>query len=106
METSMYQIDFKKPIAIHFIGIGGISMSGLAEILMREGFRVSGSDAHESELTEHLAAAGAKVMYGQAAANITDDMDLVVYTAAVHADNPEYAEVVRRGIPMMTRAEL
>ena len=102
----MYQIDFKKPIAIHFIGIGGISMSGLAEILMREGFRVSGSDAHESELTEHLAAAGAKVMYGQAAANITDDMDLVVYTAAVHADNPEYAEVVRRGIPMMTRAEL
>ena len=106
METSMYQIDFKKPIAIHFIGIGGISMSGLAEILMREGFRVSGSDAHESELTEHLAAAGAKVMYGQAAANITDDMDLVVYTAAVHADNPEYAEVVRRGIPMMSRAEL
>ena len=102
----MYQIDFKKPIAIHFIGIGGISMSGLAEILMREGFRVSGSDAHESELTDHLAAAGAKVMYGQAAANITDDIDLVVYTAAVHADNPEYAEVVRRGIPMMSRAEL
>ena len=58
----MYQIDFKKPIAIHFIGIGGISMSGLAEILMREGFRVSGSDSHESELTDHLAAAGAKVM--------------------------------------------
>ena len=103
----MYQIDFKKPIAIHFIGIGGISMSGLAEILMREGFRVSGSDAHESELTDHLAAAGAKVMYGQAAAaNITDEIELVVYTAAVHADNPEYAEVVRRGIPMMTRAEL
>ena len=102
----MYQIDFKKPIAIHFIGIGGISMSGLAEILMREGFRVSGSDSHESELTDHLAAAGAKVMYGQAAANITDDIDLVVYTAAVHTDNPEYAEVVRRGIPMMPRAEL
>ena len=102
----MYQIDFKKPIAIHFIGIGGISMSGLAEILMREGFRVSGSDSHESELTDHLAAARAKVMYGQAAANITDDIDLVVYTAAVHTDNPEYAEVVRRGIPMMTRAEL
>ena len=102
----MYQIDFKKPIAIHFIGIGGISMSGLAEILMREGFRVSGSDAHESELTDHLAAAGAKVIYGQAAANITDEIELVVYTAAVHADNPEYAEVVRRGIPMMTRADL
>ena len=106
MEPIMYQIDFKKPIAIHFIGIGGISMSGLAEILMQEGFRISGSDAHESELTDHLALAGAKVMYGQAAANITDEIDLVVYTAAVHADNPEYAEVVRRGIPMMSRAEL
>lgn len=102
----MYQIDFKKPIAIHFIGIGGISMSGLAEILMREGFRVSGSDAHESPLTDHLEAAGAKVIYGQAAANITDDIDLVVYTAAVHADNPEFAECVHRGIPMMSRAEL
>ena len=106
MEAIMYQIDFRKPIAIHFIGIGGISMSGLAEILMQEGFRISGSDAHESELTDHLASAGAKVMYGQAAANITDDIDLVVYTAAVHADNPEYAEVVRHGIPMMSRAEL
>lgn len=102
----MYQIDFKKPIAIHFIGIGGISMSGLAEILMREGFRISGSDAHESALTDHLQAAGAKVIYGQAAENITDDIDLVVYTAAVHADNPEFAECVRRGIPMMSRAEL
>ena len=60
----MYQIDFKKPIAIHFIGIGGISMSGLAEILMREGFRVSGSDSHESELTDHLAAAEGYVRSG------------------------------------------
>ncbi|MDD3253643.1 MAG: UDP-N-acetylmuramate--L-alanine ligase [Lachnospiraceae bacterium] len=102
----MYQIDFKKPLAIHFIGIGGISMSGLAEILLREGFRISGSDAHESPLTEHLAQCGAKVTYGQRAENITDDMDLVVYTAAVHPDNPEYAEVVRRGIPMMSRADL
>ena len=54
MEPIMYQIDFKKPIAIHFIGIGGISMSGLAEILMQEGFRISGSDAHESELTDKI----------------------------------------------------
>ena len=49
----MYQIDFNKPEHVHFIGIGGISMSGLAEILMDEGFTVSGSDAHKSELTEH-----------------------------------------------------
>jgi UDP-N-acetylmuramate--alanine ligase len=102
----MYQIDFKKPQSIHFIGIGGISMSGLAEILMREGFRISGSDAHKSDLTEKLEKNGAKVFYGQYADNITDDIDLVVYTAAIHPDNPEYAEVVRRGIPMMSRAEL
>lgn len=106
MENSMYQIDFKKPQAIHFIGIGGISMSGLAEILLDEGFTVSGSDAHESPLTDHLEAMGAKIAYGQRAENITDDIEVVVYTAAVHAENPEYAEVVRRGIPMLSRAEL
>ena len=61
----MYQIDFNKPEHVHFIGIGGISMSGLAEILMDEGFTVSGSDAHKSELTEHLEAKGAKIFYGQ-----------------------------------------
>ena len=102
----MYQIDFKKPLAVHFIGIGGISMSGLAEILLGEGFRISGSDSHETELTDHLAAGGARISYGQRAENITDDIELVVYTAAVHPDNPEYAEVVRRGIPMMSRADL
>ena len=55
----MYQIDFTKPQSVHFVGIGGISMSGLAEILMDEGFKISGSDAHESELTRHLEAKGA-----------------------------------------------
>ena len=84
----MYQIDFKKPCRVHFIGIGGISMSGLAEILMDERFQVSGSDMKESELTRHLEAKGAKVVYGQRAANISDDMDVVVFTAAVHPDNP------------------
>ena len=102
----MYQIDFKKPCRVHFIGIGGISMSGLAEILMDERFQVSGSDMKESELTRHLEAKGAKVIYGQRAANISDDMDVVVFTAAVHPDNPEFAEAKRRGIPMLSRAEL
>ncbi len=102
----MYQIDFKKPEAIHFIGIGGISMSGLAEILLDEGFRVSGSDAMKSELTEQLEAGGALITYGQRAENITGDIDVVVYTAAVHPGNPEYDEVVRLGIPMLSRAEL
>ena len=102
----MYQIDFKKPEYIHFIGIGGISMSGLAEILMDEGFTVSGSDSRESELTQRLEAKGAKIYYGQRASNIKDGIQAVVYTAAVHPDNLEYLEVQRRKIPMMTRAEL
>lgn len=102
----MYQIDFSKPEYVHFIGIGGISMSGLAEILMDEGFTVSGSDSHKSDLTEHLEVKGAKVFYGQRASNIEDGIDVVVYTAAVHPDNPEYAAVQRKGIPMLTRAEL
>ena len=50
----MYEVDFSKPIHIHFIGIGGISMSGLAEILLKENFTISGSDAKESDLTRHL----------------------------------------------------
>ncbi|MCD8121591.1 MAG: UDP-N-acetylmuramate--L-alanine ligase [Clostridiales bacterium] len=102
----MFQIDFEKPMFVHFIGIGGISMSGLAEILMKEGFSISGSDTQRSELTRRLEENGAKVAYGQRAENIMKEIDVVVYTAAVHPDNPEYAECVRRGIPMLSRAEL
>ncbi len=102
----MYQINFNTPVSVHFIGIGGISMSGLAFVLMDAGFRVSGSDAKESELTDKLTAAGASIRYPQAADNIPADTDVVVYTAAIHPDNPEYAAAVSRGIPMLTRAEL
>ena len=102
----MYLLDFNKPINIHFIGIGGISMSGLAEILISKGFKVSGSDNKESELTDALSSEGATIYYGQRAENISDETELVVYTAAIRQDNPEYAEVVRRGIPTLTRAEL
>ena len=102
----MYQIDFHKPENIHFIGIGGISMSGLAEILIDEGFTVSGSDSHESELTDHLAAKGARIACGQSANNIVDGIDVVVYTAAVHPDNPEFAAARDKGLPMLSRAEL
>ena len=102
----MYQMNFEKPQAVHFIGIGGISMSGLAEILMKEGFSVSGSDAHESPLTKILEEKGAVVYIGQRAENITDKVEVVVYTAAIHPDNPEYAEAVRRGLPLLSRAEL
>ena len=102
----MYQIDFHKPLHIHFIGIGGISMSGLAEILLGEDFPVSGSDAKESALTKQLEEKGAKIYIGQRASNITEDVELVVYTAAIHPDNPEYACAKERNLPMLTRAEL
>ena len=102
----MYTIDFQSPIHIHFIGIGGISMSGLAEILLKEGFTISGSDAKESPLTKHLEEKGAQLFYGQRASNIIDGIDLVVYTAAIHPDNPEYACALEKGLPMMSRADL
>ena len=102
----MYQIDFKKPLHLHFIGIGGISMSGLAEILMQEGFHISGSDSKKSELTAHLEKLGAKVVYSQTADNIAKGIDAVIYTAAIHPDNPEFAAAKAAGIPMLTRAEL
>ncbi|MGO5335302.1 UDP-N-acetylmuramate--L-alanine ligase [Bilifractor sp. LCP19S3_H10] len=102
----MYKINFDKPSHVHFIGIGGISMSGLAAILLKEGFVVSGSDSHESELTDRLQAAGARIAYQQAADNITDGINVVVYTAAIHPSNPEYAAAVAKKIPLLTRAQL
>lgn len=102
----MYQIDFHKPMHIHFIGIGGISMSGLAEILLEEDFTISGSDAKASDLTRLLEEKGAKVYIGQRASNISGDIDLVVYTAAIHPDNPEFKQAQELNIPMLTRAEL
>ncbi len=102
----MYKIDFNRPLRVHFIGIGGISMSGLAEILLHKNFQVSGSDARESALTKRLEEKGATVFIGQRASNIDDSVALAVYTAAIHPDNPEYACAVEKGIPMLTRAEL
>lgn len=102
----MYKIDFNNPIHIHFIGIGGISMSGLAKILLSEGFTVSGSDAHSSALTDELIGDGCIVSVPQSAGNITNDIDLVVYTAAIHPDNPEFKAAKEAGLPMLTRAEL
>ncbi|MBQ1207528.1 MAG: UDP-N-acetylmuramate--L-alanine ligase [Lachnospiraceae bacterium] len=103
----MTQIDFKHPSAVYFIGIGGISMSGLAEILLQGGFTVAGSDWKASALTERLAADGALIHIGeQRAEHITPESGVVVYTAAVHPDNPEFVRANELGLPMMTRAEL
>ncbi len=86
----MYKIDFNSPCRIHFIGIGGISMSGFAEYLHNIGYKVSGSDSHRSKITDHLADLGIQIAVGQRAANITADIDVVVYTAAIREDNEEY----------------
>ena len=102
----MYQINFTHPVSVHFIGIGGISMSGLAEILMDQGFSVSGSDAKPSPLTKRLASKGAVIYYGQRAENLSDSIDLVVYTSAIHPENPEYIAMQEMGIPSLTRAQL
>ncbi len=102
----MYQINFNNPIHIYFIGIGGISMSGLAEILLSEGFRISGSDRAPSPLTHTLEERGAAVYYGQKEENITADIDLIVYTSAIRPDNPELTAAGRLNIPTLTRAQL
>ena len=102
----MYQIDFNHPVHVYFVGIGGISMSGLAQILASEGFTVSGSDRSESAITKELEESGIRVFIGQRAENISDDIDLAVFTAAIHPDNPEYIAVQQKGIPSLNRAEL
>lgn len=102
----MYIIDFTNKIHVHFIGIGGISMSALAEILLSKGFTVSGSDVKESDLTRKLHSIGANIIYGQSSENISKNVDLVVYTAAVKNDNPELIAAKELSIPVMPRAEL
>lgn len=89
---------------VHFIGIGGISMSGLAEILLENGYKVSGSDAKASNITDKLSRQGAEVLIGQSADNIKD-ADLVVYTAAIAEDNPELMQAKELSLPLMDRAE-
>lgn len=89
---------------VHFIGIGGISMSGLADILLENGFKVSGSDMKASSITSKLIKQGAEVYIGHNEDNIKD-VDLVVYTAAISEDNPEYIKAQDLKLPMMDRAE-
>lgn len=106
MNDLLNNIDFNKIRKIHFIGIGGISMSGLAEILLSKGYAISGSDTTESELTKRLETAGVKISYIQEAANITSDIDLTVYTAAISEDDPELLASRSMNIPTIPRAEL
>jgi len=100
------KIDLPGVKRVHFIGIGGISMSGLAETLLHDGYEVSGSDRTASPTTNHLRDVGISVVIGCSAENITSSMDLVVYTAAIKPENPELTAAKAMGIPLMVRAEL
>jgi UDP-N-acetylmuramate--alanine ligase len=89
---------------VHFIGIGGISMSGLAALLLKKGFEISGSDAKESKITDKLKTEGAEIYIGHSKENLKN-VDLVVYTAAIPSDNPELIEAKAKNIELMDRAE-
>lgn len=90
---------------IHFVGVGGIGMSGIAELLANLGYGVSGSDAKRSPVTDRLESLGVTVHAGHAAGNV-GEADVVVYSSAVRPDNPEVAEAARRRIPVIPRAEM
>ena len=91
--------------AIHFVGIGGIGMSGIAEVLLNHGYTVQGSDLKVSKITERLAGMGAKVFEGQRADNL-EGADVVVISSAIKPGNPELDEARRRGLPVVRRAEM
>ncbi len=99
------KLDWKTPKHIHFVGIGGISMSALATILQQRGWRVSGSDLKQSSFTDRLVDQGAIIYLGHKAEHV-NGADVVVYTSAVRPDNPELIRAHELGIPVYVRAEL
>lgn len=100
----MKDINLKDLKRVYFSGIGGISMSGIAEILHKTGYIVSGSDIKETEIIERLRDIGVKVYIGQEASNVTDGIDLLVYSSAVKLDNPEITEAKKKNIEIVDRA--
>ncbi len=88
---------------LHFVGIGGTGMNGIAEVLLNLGYKVTGSDLRPNAATERLASLGAEIHYGHAAENV-GDADVVVISSAVHQDNPEVLEARSRNIPVVPRA--
>ncbi len=97
---------YNSKLHFHFTGIGGSGMSGLAEILLSSGFRVSGSDQQLSAVCRRLQSLGAEVFQGHAAEHVPEKSSLLVFSSAVQPDNPELAEARRRGIPVIRRAEV
>jgi UDP-N-acetylmuramate--alanine ligase len=96
---------FRRIQRVHFVGIGGAGMSGIAEVLLNLGYAVSGSDLRRSAVTDRLMAQGARFVEGHAAVNVAG-AHVVVASTAVHGDNPEVAEARRAGIPVIPRAEM
>ena len=95
----------RKVQRIHFVGIGGIGMSGIAEVLLNLGYSISGSDLMESDTTQRLSSMGSRIHYGHRESNL-ETADVVVTSTAVKADNPEVQEAHRRNIPVIPRAEM
>jgi UDP-N-acetylmuramate--alanine ligase len=96
---------FGKIKRIHFVGIGGIGMSGIAEVLLNLGYKISGSDLRFSEVTEHLQGLGASIVEGHRAENV-GQAEVVVTSSAVHDDNPEVMAAYEKKIPVIRRAEM
>jgi UDP-N-acetylmuramate--alanine ligase len=94
-----------RPAKIHFVGVGGIGMSGIAEVLLNLGYRVSGSDLKASDTTRRLATLGGRMVEGHAREHV-EDVDVVVVSSAVRRDNPEVLEARARKIPVIPRAEM
>ncbi len=100
-------MNFGKTRRLHFVGIGGIGMSGIAEILLAMGYEVTGSDLRESEITRRLESKGARIFYGHDRGHVEDaPPDVVVISSAVREDNVEVQAAVRRKIPVIRRAEM
>lgn len=90
---------------LHFVGIGGIGMSGIAKVLLNQGFRITGSDLQDSEVVAHLRQIGAEITIGHRAENV-QGAQVVVYSSAVKPENPELAEARRQKLPIIPRAEI
>ncbi|HOA07322.1 MAG TPA: UDP-N-acetylmuramate--L-alanine ligase [Spirochaetota bacterium] len=97
---------FRNKNGMHFVGIGGVGMSGIAEILLNMGFKVSGSDKNDSDNTRRLSSLGAKIFKGHDSSNIDDEISVLVTSSAIDFDNPEIITAKKKGIPIIHRSEM
>ena len=97
---------YNSKLHFHFVGIGGVGMSGIAEVLLTLGFGVSGSDLSNNQACQRLQQVGASISFGHAAENLPENASLVVYSSAVPQDNPEIMAAHERPLPVIPRAEV